>query len=304
MRGRMGDISLFLLQILNGLFGEPGVHAYANQDWADFKIGADGRFEVILSATKQPGNWIKLDDSVGYQFIIIRRALTNWQGDKGELELERISELPDNYYDADEFDEAAMAARIHRAALFLRYLTNDFNINLYEWYLKNGSRQKNMLTLLPGTKTSEVGSPSANYAMAIFELKEDEALIIEMDKMPDGVYWSLQLGDVWSRSLNYSTRHSTLNNAEVVPDAGGGFHVVVSHRDPGVNNWLDTCGHVEGTVVFRNYRAMTAPVPASRKVKFADLNTQLPQGMKRVTPDERRKRIEYRHQGQLMMYGE
>ncbi len=304
LRGRMGDISLFLLQILNGLFGEPGVHAYANHDWADFKIDADGRFEVILSATQHPGNWIKIDESVGYQFIIIRRALTDWHGDKGELELERINELPDNYYDADEFDEAAMATRIHRAAQFLRYLTHDFNINLYEWYLKNGSRKKNMLTLLPGTKTSEVGSPSANYAMAIFELAEDEALIIEMDKVPDGVYWSFQLGDVWSRSLNYSSRHSTLNNAEVVPDSDGGFHLVVSHRDPGVNNWLDTCGHIEGTVVFRNYRAMHAPVPSSRTVKFADLAAELPKGMKKITLAERQKAVEYRRQGQLKMYGE
>ena len=304
MRGRMGDLSLFLIQTLNGLFGEPGVKADGNYDLADFKIEADGSFEVMLSPTPQPGNWVKLDDKANYQFIILRRALTDWQGDKGDLEIKRVNPLPDNYYDADEFDEAAMAARINRASQFLRYVTNDFNINLYEWYLSNGSRQKNTLTLLPGTKTSEVGSPSANYAMAIFELAEDEALIISMDKVPDGAYWSIQIGDVWSRSLNYSTRHSSLNNAEVTADASGGFHAVISQQDPGVGNWLDTCGRLEGTIVFRNYRATCAPVPSSRKVKFSELNTQLPKDMKRITPAERQARIEYRHRGQLMMYGE
>lgn len=41
----------------------------------------------------------------------------------------------------------------------------------------------------PGnTFTSRVGSPSANQAMAIFELQGDEALIIEMGTVPVGVW--------------------------------------------------------------------------------------------------------------------
>ena len=61
---------------------------------------------------------------------------------------------------------------------------------------------------LPGTITSTVGSPSSNYAMAIYDLAEDEALIVELDQLPDGVYWSFQLGDVWSRSQNYMYRQN------------------------------------------------------------------------------------------------
>jgi hypothetical protein len=304
LKGRMGDITLFLLQILNGLFGEKDVKAYGNYDWADFKIEKDDTFEVILSPEQHDGNWIKVDPTVGYQFILIRRALPKWDGDPGELSLERISELPDDHYDADEFDEAAMATRIRRAALFLRYLTNDFNINLYDWYGKNSNTKKNNLTLLPGTVTSQVGSPTSSYAMAVFDLKDDEALLIEMDKKPDGAYWSFQLGDVWSRSLDFTSRQSSLNDHEALPDADGKLRIVVSQRDPGLANWLDPCGRIEGIVVFRNYRAKTPDVPNSRVVKLAELDAILPQDTRRITAAQRKQMMIKRRVAMRRLYGE
>jgi hypothetical protein len=303
LSGRMGDISLFLLQTHNGVFGEPDVDITGNYDWADFEIDEDGCFEVTISATEAPGNWIKTDPDSGYQFMLIRRALADWDGDPGELGLERISDIADDHYDSDEFDEAAIAARIHRAAHFVRYLVNCFTIGLYDMYLHNAG-SKNSLSLLPGTTTSQVGSPTSSYAMAVFELAADEALIIEMDKTPDGVYWSLQAGDVWSRSLEFGSRHSSLNNHEVVAQADGSIVIVVSQQDPGIANWLDTCGRLEGTIVFRNYRAMSQPVPSSRKVAFADLKKLLPADVARVTPRQRRDRIEQRRLAQLKLYGE
>jgi hypothetical protein len=304
MKGRMGGISLFLMQTLNGLFGEAGVKVIGNYDWSNFEIESDGRFEITLSAEEHPGNWVRLDPAVGYQFLMIRRALTDWHGDPGELVIERISPLPDDYYDADEFDEAAMAARLRRAALFLRYLIQDFNINLYNMYMNNAGGQKNVLTLLPGTTVSQVGSPSNNTAMAIFELQDDEALLLELNEKPNGVYWSFQLGDVWSRSLDFTNRQSTLNNREIAVDADGKVRVVVSRHDPGINNWLDTCGRIEGTVVFRNYRAQSAPVPASRKVKISEIAAMLPGGTKHVDASQRRIMIDHRRNGMRKLYGE
>lgn len=304
LKGRMGDISLFLLQTLNGLFGEPDVKVDGNYDWADFKVDDDGCFEVILSPQRHDGNWIRLNPEIGFQFMLIRRALPRWDGDPGELSLERISELPQDHYDGDEFDEAAMAARIRRATLFVRYLTHDFNVNLYDMYFAQAGGKKNVMGLLPGTVTSQVGSPTSNYAMGVFELKDDEALVIEMDQVPNGVYWSFQLGDVWSRSLNFSSRQSSLNNWESAVDGDGKLRIVVSLRDPGVNNWLDPCGRVEGTVVFRNYRATSSPVPTSRLVKFAELERLLPAGTKRVSAQEREAAMERRRQAMLKLYGE
>jgi len=304
LKGRMGDIKVFLLQVQNGIFGEAGVKVVGNYDWANFKIDKNGDFEVILSAAEHAGNWIRLDSAHNFQFLHIRRSISDWHADAGTLDIERISELPESYYDADEFDEAAIAKRIHRAALFVRYLIQDFTINLYNMYLHNAGGKKNVLTLLPGTVTSQVGSPSNNTAMAIFELQEDEALIVELDEVPNGAYWSFQLGDVWSRSLDFMNRQSSLNDRETIVDADGKIRCVVSLKDPGVANWLDPCGRAEGTVVFRNYRASSAPVPGSRKVKFDELDSMLPKDTARVTPAHRTAAMQRRRLGQRKLYGE
>jgi hypothetical protein len=304
MSGRMGDISLFLLQVLSGVFGDSNFTTVGNYDWADFDIGADGRFEVILSAEKQTGNWIRLDPAIDFQFIMMRRALVDWHGDKGELRLERISQLPDTFYDADEFDEAAMAQRIRRATQFLRYAVTEFNIKLYDLWLKMAGGRKNALGLVPGTTSGQAGSPSSNYAMGVLEMKDDEALLVELDKLPDGAYWSFQMGDVWSRPLNYLHYQTSLNNREAVVDADGRLRIVISNRDPGVSNWLATCGRVETILVFRNFRAKTEPVPTTRLVKFAELDALLPKTTARVTPEQRAEIVRQRRLGQQKLYGE
>jgi hypothetical protein len=70
--------------------------------------------------------------------------------------------------------------------------------------------------------------------------------------------------------------------------------VVVSARDPGVANWLDSAGHSNGAMILRCVRTETAPVPATRIVKFAEVLSALPPGTTMATPEERAKTIEAR----------
>ena len=46
---------------------------------------------------------------------------------------------------------------------------------------------------------------------------------------------------------------------------------VVAAQDPGVANWLDTAGHSNGAMLLRCVRTETAPVPATRVVKFDEV---------------------------------
>jgi len=303
LSGRYGDCVLILAQVLNHLSGHPESKAVGNYDLSTFEFNADGSFEIILSAVKQPGNWIPLIGGCRNHFILFRRFMGDWNQDGGELKLERISEIPLDYYDADEFDEAAMAHRIDRATNFLRYLVRDFNINLFDSYARFAG-EMNRMAFLPGTVTSQVGSPTSNYAMAAFDLAEDEALIVELRPTPDGVYWSLQTGDVWSRSLNFTHRQTSVNMHHAAIDADGGFRAVVAHQDPGVANWLDTTGRRQGTVVFRNYRATAQPVPATRKVKVSEIFHWLPQDTKRIGLEQRREALRRRREGFLKLLGE
>ena len=49
--------------------------------------------------------------------------------------------------------------------------------------------------------------------------------------------------------------------------------MVLAHRDPGVDNWLDTAGHRLGTLCFRWIGAQEFVHPTTRVVKFADLKS-------------------------------
>jgi hypothetical protein len=306
LHGRMGDQPLVLCEVVNGLFGGDGVKPLANYDWNDFAIAPDGSYEVVVSANPQPGNWIRIDPEARYQLLFMRRTLSNWHGDPGEMKIDRIGELPEGYYDADEFDEAAMAIRIKRAEDFFRFLTTYFAIGLWDTYFKGAGNQTNKLTLFGGAsdKAIKAGSPSSNYALGLFELKDDEALIIEMDTVPDGAYWSFQLADAWSYTLPYHTRHTSLNDVQVARDSDGKLRVVICKRDPGIRNWLDTCGRDAGEIAFRNYRAKNSPVPKTSKVKVAELDALFPKDVARVTPQQRKEIIEDRRQAQLRWYGE
>lgn len=323
LTGNVNDSSLILGQVIAHLSGHPESSVVGNYDWADFEVAADGSFAIAVSAREQAGNWMKLDPASGYNFLLFRRATGDWNQTPASLAIERTSPLPDDHYDADEFDEAVMAERIDRATAFMKYCVRDFAMNLYEWYRGNAASDDdggetrtrvgeedasdagfNRLSFLPGTITSTVGSPTSNYAMAIFNLADDEALILEMDHLPDGVYWSFQLGDVWSRSLNYMYRNSSISGHHAAVDPDGALRIVVAHRDPGLQNWLDTTGRNQGSVVFRNYRATTAPVPRSRVVKFDEIAASLPPGGARITPDERQRQLAERHRGVLKLHGE
>ena len=303
LSGNVGDSPLMLFQIISHLSGHPDSKVIGNHDFADFTIAPDGSFDVAISAREQPGNWMRLDPDCERHFILMRRFMGHPSDKAPVVRLTRTSELPTGHYDADEFDEEAMARRIDAATAFLKYLIHDFNLQLFESYSKVGGGYNNM-AFLPGTVTSQVGSPTSNYAMAVFDLAEDEALIITLNPMPNGVYWGLQLGDIWSRSLNFTQRQTSLNMKTTVADADGACRVVVAHSDPGVANWLDTTGRRQGTVVFRNYKTLTQPVPATLKAKLADLYAYLPHATARVAGGQRAVSLEARRLAYIALHGE
>ena len=95
--------------------------------------------------------------------------------------------------------------------------------------------------------------------------------MIEVERIPECRAWNLQTDNYWMESLDYRYHRIHLNKHTAKYRADGGVTMVLAHRDPGVDNWLDTAGHRLGTLCFRWIGAKEFVHPTTRVVKLKDL---------------------------------
>ena len=299
--GRVGDLKVLLIQVFNTILGGTGQKQLVDADLAKM-TDASGTFEVILSAKSHEGNWIPLTPARISNFLFIRRFFDDWYGDRGTLDIE----LLDGPVDNKDLDEAAMASRILRAADSLIFLVEKWNIGIYDLYLSKNHGKKNSLAVVPGSEiaSDSAGSPRTIYTWGIFDIQDDEALIIEFEA-PQAEFWSVQIQDVWTRPINYLNHQSDINQRRAVIDRDGKVRMVICLNDPGVANWLDTDGHKEGTIVGRAYLSQATPVtPIVKRIKVEDMAEQLPADTKHVTREQRQAALAARRAGLLKMFGD
>jgi hypothetical protein len=115
-----------------------------------------------------------------------------------------------------------------------------------------------------------------------FQLGDDDALVVTTT---DGGanYTGFQVSDPWTISPDPVTRLSSLNKSQALPNADGTYVYVLSRRDPGVHNWIDTVGLHEGWMLLRWQGVLPTDDPAQlirsvRTVKLDDLGSTLPPG--------------------------
>lgn len=74
-------------------------------------------------------------------------------------------------------------------------------------------------------------------------------------------------------SLDYRYYNICINSHSAKANKDGSLTVVVAHKNPGVANWIETAGHVEGTMCWRWYRPETDPPKSigTRLVAFDEL---------------------------------
>ena len=131
----------------------------------------------------------------------------------------------------------------------------------------------------------------------MFELEEDEALIIETELPEQRHYWNFQLNDPYFNALEYVYRLSSTNGHFAKISSDGKFRAVLALNDPGVPNWLDTAGYKQGTIYGRWYDCDSCPTPTLTRVKLVDLRTHLPADTPVITPEERAKELADRVRG-------
>jgi hypothetical protein len=110
-----------------------------------------------------------------------------------------------------------------------------------------------------------------------FRLEPGQALVVTVRPPPPDrpfVYWGLTLTSPWMESFDYRYTTTALNNRTATVSPDGAWRMVIAPSDPGpgVVNWLDTGGRLEGYMLVRWVLADGPPHPTCDLVSVADLD--------------------------------
>ena len=290
--GRRGETADLSFQILNGDYTPADVPDSLNAfDDREIEIGPDGTFELRSGPAKDDAgpNYFTLGPKAA--MLLVREVWSDWTARPGTIAIQRVDSLGAA---PPPVTEELLARRFNAAAKSLVGQLNTF-LQFPEWfYLKLPVNTMTEPRLTPGglaTQFSSVGH---------YDLAEDEALIVTVPAS-DAPYQGFQLGSMWYVSLDFINHQTSLTTDQAQRDPDGRLRFVISERDPGLANWLETTGHSRGYLQIRWQRTSREFTPEDgpqvEKVLVADLPEKLPYyEQARVTPEQWRARIAARQQ--------
>jgi len=282
LRGDRGTVRMIILAQMGPDTLRTGQHSplLGQTDFDDLTVGEDGSFELVMSPERPAGytgNWAALDPQC--EKIMVRIVSCDWGA-------EREPRFGIARLDVDDAKGRPSADDLHAAFDEMPFITRvcalAFPIHVEEL------RDEGYLNKLKIFDVSQMsGLKGQFYYEGAYELADDEALISEVRVPQSYRYWSIILTNELYETTDWYNNQASLNDVQGVVDPDGVFRTVISSRDPGVHNWLDTSGYPAGAIQGRWFEASEKPMPTIRKVKIDDVLSHLPEATRRVSPQER-----------------
>jgi hypothetical protein len=251
-----------------------------HHDFNTLAIDAAGRYDVLLCPERPPGyggDWWKLEPTTNK--LLLRMVSSDWGK---ELDPTFAIERVDRAASRGRPSAAQLEERLRqipRAAEFLGPMFVDHVEKL---------RREGYTNKFKVLDVSQIGGLAGQfYYEGPYELNDDEALIVETKMPAKCPYRSLILTNEIYETTDWYNNHSSLNGAQAQADADGVLRIVVSAKDPGIPNWLDTAGHPRGLIQGRWTDCDSQPIPMIRKVAFADVRAALPAGTPSISKEQR-----------------
>jgi len=294
---------------------------FGTLDSSSIELGPNGEFELILGpdkpsdynghfiCTEKPPRQDLPDGETRYAtYISGRQLFHDWEFE------EPIALTITPLGDVDQYPAPLTAERVasqlHRMGSII-HGQMQFWLQFYDVVLNcNGAHENinNSPYFMPvnayntpnAASTDTGGGMSTNiYAGGLFDLAKDEALYIEAQYSGEPVYTSFHLGNLWGESPDYANHQSSLNGYQMYMGKDQVQRWVVAHRDPGVQNWLDTTGLPKGYLSHRwAYSKLPAkeqwPKITAKKIRFDQIASHFPIDQPILTETQRREIIKIR----------
>jgi Protein of unknown function (DUF1214) len=282
IKGDRGTVRMIILAQMGPDTLRTGKH-HPLLDQLDFDtltLDSKGHFEVVISSERPAGysgDWRALDPLC--EKFMVRIVGCDWG-------VEREPRFGIARLDVDEAKGRASAETHHQNFSEMPGITAvcalAFSTHVEEL------RKEGYLNMLKIFDVSQMSGLSGQfYYEGAYELADDEALITEVKVPAKYRYWSIILTNDLYETTDWYNNQSSLNDTQGVVNSDGVFRTVISARDPGVHNWLDTSGYASGAIQGRWFEASEKPMPTINKVKLSEVKSYLPADTKFVTRAER-----------------
>lgn len=249
----------------NGNYGSTGgLTPCGVLEGKDLVVNPDGTFEVHLAQVPIGPNWLKTESDTG--LVMVRQTFFDRQKEQAADLRIRAVNAPTK---PSPLKAAQLDERLKTASLFVAGAPL-----LFANWVRGFQRHPNRLPLFdPEVSNNAGGDANILYYHSYWKLEEGECLVIHT-QVPECDTWNFQLNNYWMESLDYRFHNICINGATAEEEEDGTLVVVVSHRDPEHPNWIETCGHREGTMCWRWYRPKdfeSAPEPSTDVMKLEEV---------------------------------
>jgi hypothetical protein len=252
----------------------------------DMHVESNGTYEIFLSPERQGANW--MDNPADSARVLIRQVYSDWaNGKPGEVHIDRVGHEGARRLG---FEDKELARGMREAGANVLQDVAAW-ADLHQTVTDSDHATPVNAIPPPASTFAQGGAKNRYMTFSIFDVADDEALVLRWWPM-GGSYQAVHLRDLWNSSLEYMNMQSSLTGEQCETSADGSFWCVLSARDPGVRNWLDTGGLRRGYVAFRFDGIGDRPfdadkVPSLAKVRFDEIMAHLPQGTPPITPEQR-----------------
>lgn len=265
-------------------------------DGKSLVLDKDGNFEIFVDSDEKGSRANHVRSSPEAVEFYIRDVVTDWANERvNDLSIERLGgapKKPERTFDQKVADAQAMVIK---------------NIdNTMRWNRQALDKQTNNFDFVIDRDT-DGALRNQVYIMGYFNLKDDEGLLIDVN-LGGASYFIAPITNIWGTTNDIVHENGSLNLTQMKRDSDGAVRLLVSRKDPGVWNWLNTNDMEDGLMTLRWAEFETGrPNPnlkaTGKVIKLADVERELPKAV-RVTPAERKKQIEERAKSYLWRIAE
>lgn len=259
IRGNRGSVWLFNFNMFK--FGSDSQYVLMAQlAESDLVCDEDGNFTVVLGGPKQTHNWLPIPE--GANQIMLRQTFKDRSVEKAIDPKIRITSKGSCL---EPLSLESMTQKLQAAQAFFC----GTGLLFHQWS-QDFSKLENILPMTdPGFIANGGGDPRAYFFISTFKLKPGEALLVHMTEYPEDKLWNLALCNYWLESLDYTNFRIHTNSDICHKNKDGSITLVIANEDPGVPNWLNATGHVEGKIFMRAwFDGLPPPLPMTEVVNI------------------------------------